>query len=123
MRDWQNHSRQATPGKNFPESGMLGPCCVSLDEIAALDDLTLTTRLNGEVMQEGSTSDLIFSPEQLIAYISTFTPLSVGDVLLLGTPAGVGMARTPKRWMKAGDRLSVSVRELGLLDGVVAEES
>lgn len=123
VRDWQVHSRQATPGKNFFASGAMGPWCTSIDEFPDLSSISLETRLNGETVQRGSSADLIFSPEFLIEYISTFTPLSVGDVILLGTPAGVGMARKPPLWMKPGDRLEISVAGIGNLAMDVVEEA
>ena len=122
VRDWQQHSRQATAGKNFPRSGAIGPWCVTLDEGIDLGALPITTRLNGETVQRGSTANLIFGVEKIIAYASSFTPIAPGDVIALGTPAGVGMARTPPLWMKPGDLLEVEVPGIGTLaNRVVAE--
>ena len=122
-RDWQRHSRQVTAGKNFPHSGGIGPWCVTLDEGIDLRALSIITRLNGATVQRGSTADLIFSAEEAIAYVSSFTPLSAGDILALGTPAGVGMARTPPLWMKPGDLLEVEVPGIGTLSNRVAAEA
>jgi len=82
VRDWQSHTGQITPGKNFPASGPLGPWLVTADEIPDPAQLTLTTRLNGEVVQNAPTNDLIFSVSEIIAYVSAFTPLAPGDVIL-----------------------------------------
>lgn len=122
-RDWQRHSRQVTAGKNFPQSGAIGPWCVSLDELPDLQNLTIEVRLNGATVQHGSTSDLIFSAEQVIAYASAFTTLAAGDLIALGTPAGVGMARTPPLWMKPGDRLEIEVPGVGTLANCVVAET
>ncbi len=121
-RDWQRHSRQVTAGKNFPRSGAIGPWCVTLDEGIDLGTLPIVTRLHGETVQRGSTADLIFGAEQAVAYASAFTPLAAGDLIALGTPAGVGMAHTPPLWMRPGDLLEVEVPGIGTLaDRVVAE--
>lgn len=122
-RDWQRHSRQVTAGKNFPRSGAIGPWCVTLDEGIDLRALPIVTRLNGETVQQGSTADLIFDAEKAIAYASSFTPLSAGDIVALGTPAGVGMARNPPLWMKPGDLLEVEVPGIGTLANRVAAEA
>lgn len=122
-RDWQRHSRQVTAGKNFPASGSIGPWCVTLDELPDLRDLTIETRLNGVTVQHGSTRDLIFSIEQAVAYASSFTPLASGDLIALGTPAGVGMARTPPLWLKPGDRLEIEVPGIGILANRIVADS
>ncbi len=122
VRDWQRHSTQATAGKNFPRSGALGPSLVMPDEAGGPDDLPLRTVLNGEVMQEARTSDMIFGIAALIRYASTFCTLEPGDVIAAGTPSGVGSARTPQRWLRAGDALSVTVGDLGTLSVTVVDE-
>ena len=122
-RDWQRHSRQVTAGKNFPASGSIGPWCVTLDEIPDLRGLLIETRLNGATVQHGSTRDLIFSVEQAVTYASSFTPLAPGDLIALGTPAGVGMARTPPLWLKPGDRLEIEVPGIGTLSNRVVAEA
>jgi 2-keto-4-pentenoate hydratase/2-oxohepta-3-ene-1,7-dioic acid hydratase in catechol pathway len=122
-RDWQRHSRQVTAGKNFPASGSIGPWCVTLDEVADLRDLSIETRLNGATVQHGNTRDLIFAVEQAVTYASSFTPLTPGDLIALGTPAGVGMARTPPLWLKPGDRLEIEVPGIGTLANRVIAES
>jgi 2-keto-4-pentenoate hydratase/2-oxohepta-3-ene-1,7-dioic acid hydratase in catechol pathway len=115
VRDWQRHTHQWTPGKNFPGTGPLGPWFVTADEVPDVNELTLETRLNGEVMQRASLSDLIFTIPVLIEYISRFTPLSAGDVIATGTPGGVGDRRDPPLYMKEGDRVEVEITGLGIL--------
>ena len=95
VRDWQKHTMQFTPGKNFAKSGSMGPWLVTRDEIPDPKSLALTTRVNGVLMQEGQVADLIFDIPALIEYCSTFTELLPGDVIATGTPGGVGAARTP----------------------------
>lgn len=124
IRDWQNHTSQFTPGKNFPGTGGFGPWLTTADEIADPHALTLTTRLNGEVVQQASTADMVFRIPALIAYISQFTTLSPGDVISTGTPGGVGAKRTPPLWMKAGDVVEVEIEGVGLLrNSVIAEQA
>lgn len=115
VRDWQRHTHQWTPGKNFPGTGPLGPWLVTADEVPDVNTLTLETRLNGEVMQKASLADLIFTIPVLIEYISRFTPLSPGDVIATGTPGGVGDRRTPPVYMKDGDVVEVEITGLGIL--------
>ncbi|CAN5503027.1 fumarylacetoacetate hydrolase family protein [soil metagenome] len=123
VRDWQWHTQQFTPGKNFPATCSLGPWMVTLDEIEDLGALTVTTRLNGQVMQSQPVSDMLFPIPRIIAYISTFTPLSPGDVILTGTPGGVGAKREPPVWMKAGDTVEIDIPGVGLLTNTVADEA
>ncbi len=115
VRDWQRHTHQWTPGKNFPGTGPLGPWLVTADDVPDVNALTLETRLNGEVMQHASLADLIFTIPVLIEYISRFTPLSPGDVIATGTPGGVGDRRTPPLYMKDGDQVEVEITGLGVL--------
>lgn len=122
VRDWQRHTIQFTPGKNFPRSGGFGPFLVTPDEIGDPTNLDLTTRLNGEVMQHATTSSLIFDIPALIEYISTFTPLSPGDVIATGTPGGVGFKRDPLVFMRPGDVVEVEVSGVGLLRNKIVEE-
>src|SRR4249919_1360824 len=119
VRDWQRHTAQWTPGKNFPNTGAFGPSLVTPDEIPDLGVLTLTTRLNGEVMQEAPISDLIFSVPVIVSYISKFTPLYPGDVIPTGTPGGVGDRRDPPVYMKDGDIVEVEIDRVGILRNVV----
>jgi 2-keto-4-pentenoate hydratase/2-oxohepta-3-ene-1,7-dioic acid hydratase in catechol pathway len=122
IRDFQRHSSQFTAGKNFYRSGSMGPWLVTADEVGDAADLAVETRLNGEVMQASSTSDLIFDIPTLIEYCSTFARMEAGDVIATGTPGGVGAARKPPVWMKAGDTIEVSVARVGVLSNQVVDE-
>lgn len=115
VRDWQRHTHQFTPGKNFPGTGPLGPYLVTRDEVPDVRQLTLETRLNGQVMQHARIADLIFDLPTLVAYISRFTPLAPGDVIATGTPGGVGDRREPPLYMKEGDVVEVEITGLGVL--------
>jgi 2-keto-4-pentenoate hydratase/2-oxohepta-3-ene-1,7-dioic acid hydratase in catechol pathway len=115
VRDWQRHTLQWTAGKNFSRTGGFGPWMVTRDEIADGEELTLETRLNGQVMQHATTAQMIHRIPRLIGYISTFTPLEPGDVIVTGTPGGVGARRTPPVWMKPGDTVEVEVSKVGIL--------
>lgn len=123
VRDWQRHTHQFTPGKNFPGTGAFGPFLVTADSIPDYRTLHLTTRLNGEVVQDAGLDQLIFPIPTLIAYCSAFTPLAPGDVIVTGTPGGVGAKRTPPLWMKPGDTVEVDIRGLGTLTNRVADEA
>lgn len=122
VRDWQKHSLQFTPGKNFDRTGAFGPWLVTRDEVADGQELTLETRLNGQVMQRASTAMMIFPIPELIAYVSTFTTLEAGDVIVTGTPGGVGARREPPVWMKAGDTVEVEVSGVGVLRNSIGAE-
>jgi 2-keto-4-pentenoate hydratase/2-oxohepta-3-ene-1,7-dioic acid hydratase in catechol pathway len=122
IRDWQKHTIQFTAGKNFTATGAFGPWMVTRGEIADGEELTLETRLNGEVMQRTTTASMIFSIPVLIEYISTFTSLQPGDVIVTGTPGGVGAKRNPPVWMKPGDHVEVEVGKVGILSNAIAAE-
>lgn len=122
VRDWQYHTSQFSPGKNFYHTGGFGPWLVTADEIRPSDVLTLQTRLNGQVMQQADTSKMIFPIPRLIAYCSTFLPLAPGDVFVTGTPGGVGAKRTPPVFMKEGDVVEIEVSKVGVLRNTVAVE-
>jgi 2-keto-4-pentenoate hydratase/2-oxohepta-3-ene-1,7-dioic acid hydratase in catechol pathway len=122
IRDWQKHTHQYTAGKNFPGTGAFGPWLVTAAEIPDPSVLELTTRLNGQVMQQGRVADLIFPIDELIAYISTITELVAGDVLVTGTPAGVGGLRKPPIWMQPGDLVEVEIQGIGVLRNPVVQE-
>ena len=122
VRDWQKHTIQFVPGKNFPSTGGFGPWLVTGDEIGDPQDLELTTRLNGEVMQHTRTSDMIFDVRQLIEYCSTFTELAPGDVIVTGTTGGVGAFREPPVWMKPGDQVEVEIARIGTLRNSIVDE-
>jgi 2-keto-4-pentenoate hydratase/2-oxohepta-3-ene-1,7-dioic acid hydratase in catechol pathway len=122
VRDWQKHTIQFTPGKNFPSTGGFGPWLVTTDEIPDPSRLTLTTRLNGAVVQHATTDDLIFDMGTLIEYLSTFTTLYPGDVIITGTTGGVGAFRQPPLWMKPGDVVEVEISSIGILRNTVVDE-
>ena len=122
VRDWQFHTSQFVPGKNFPSTGGFGPWLVTKDEIADPHKLTLITRLNGKEVQKSGTDVMIFPIAELIAYITTFTALSPGDVIATGTPSGVGSKRNPPLFMKPGDVAEVEISGVGLLKNPVIGE-
>jgi 2-keto-4-pentenoate hydratase/2-oxohepta-3-ene-1,7-dioic acid hydratase in catechol pathway len=122
VRDWQYHTTQFLPGKNFNGTGAFGPWLVSSDEIPDPSALRLTTRLNGNVMQTATVDMMITSIAAQIAYISTFTTLEPGDVIVTGTPGGVGSKRTPPLFMKAGDVIEVEIDRIGILRNTVVNE-
>ena len=122
VRDFQRHTTQFTPGKNFWHSGAFGPWMVTADEIPDPRGLALETRLNGLVMQSASTSDLLFDVPYLIEYISKIFPLRAGDVVSTGTAGGVGRARRPPVFLTPGDRIEVEVSGIGTLSNPVEEE-
>lgn len=122
VRDWQRHTSQFTAGKNFARTGGFGPWMMTPDEVGDPAELELTTRLNGEVMQHAFSSQLVFGFGDLIAYCSAFVELEPGDVIVTGTPGGVGAARKPPVWMRAGDRIEVEVKPIGTLVNTVADE-
>ena len=122
IRDWQSHTTQWTPGKNFPDTGAFGPWLVTRGEISDGQELSLTTRLNGTVVQHATTAQLIFPIPRLISYISTFTALEPGDVIVTGTPGGVGFKRQPPLFMRPGDRVEVEVEGVGTLINPVQAE-
>jgi 2-keto-4-pentenoate hydratase/2-oxohepta-3-ene-1,7-dioic acid hydratase in catechol pathway len=122
IRDWQTATPQWTAGKNFWRTGGFGPWMVTRDEIRDDQVMTLVTRLNGEEMQRTTTDKLIHSIPRQIAHISAFTPLAPGDVIVTGTPGGVGAKRNPPVWMKAGDIVEIEVDAVGVLrNGIRAE--
>lgn len=120
-RDWQRHTHQWTPGKNFPATGPLGPFMATRQAIPDVNVLTLQSRLNGQVMQHASLADLIFTLPVIIEYLSGFTELSPGDVIATGTPGGVGDKREPPVYMKAGDVIEIEITGLGILRNVVTD--
>jgi 2-keto-4-pentenoate hydratase/2-oxohepta-3-ene-1,7-dioic acid hydratase in catechol pathway len=124
VRDWQRHTFQFTPGKTFPGTGAFGPYLVTTDEVGDYTKLPIQTRLNGKVMQDATLADLLFPIEDLIAYCSQFTPLAVGDVIVTGTPGGVGDKRDPAVYMVDGDIIEVAIGKVGtLINPIVAEEN
>ena len=123
VRNFQRHTSQFTPGKNFPATGSFGPYLTTPDEVGDYRSLPIQTRLNGKVMQDASLSELIFPLEELISYCSQFTPLSAGDVIVTGTPGGVGDRRSPPVYMVSGDVVEVEIGNLGTLVNPVIEET
>lgn len=123
VRDWQWHSRQFTPGKNFPSTAPFGPELVTLDEIGDLDQVRVRSILNGTVMQDATLDHMLFPIPVIIAYISQFTPLSAGDVIATGTPGGVGAKRNPPVWLKNGDEITVDITGVGTLTSRVEVEA
>lgn len=121
-RDWQRHNIQFTPGKNYPATGAFGPALVLPDEVADLGSQRVQTRLNGELVQDQPISDMIWDIPFVIEYCSTFTPLEPGDVIVTGTPGGVGDKRKPPLYMKAGDVCEISVGVIGTLTNPVIDE-
>ena len=122
VRDWQRHTTQFTPGKNFVGTGAFGPVLVTRGEISDGEELNLTTRLNGQVMQHATTAMMIFPIPRLIEYVSIFTTLAPGDVIVSGTPGGVGARRKPPVWMKEGDLVEIEVSKIGVLSNRVEKE-
>lgn len=124
VRDYQFKAPQWTPGKNFDDTGAFGPHFVTADELPpGCKGLRLVTRLNGQVVQEASISDMVFSVAQLVSILSRFMTLQPGDVIVTGTPSGVGLARKPPLWMRDGDRVEVEVERIGILSNPVRDRA
>ncbi|MEN3279472.1 MAG: hypothetical protein V7607_612 [Solirubrobacteraceae bacterium] len=122
VRDWQRHSTQITPGKNFAATGGFGPWLVSADEFGDPYSHRITTRVNGEVRQDESIDALLFRIEYLIHYLSTIHPLEPGDVVVCGTPGGVGARREPPSFLEPGDVVTVEIDGIGTLENPVVDE-
>jgi 2-keto-4-pentenoate hydratase/2-oxohepta-3-ene-1,7-dioic acid hydratase in catechol pathway len=122
-RDWQRHTHQWTAGKNFDLTGAFGPWLATTDTIKDRASTFLITRVNGQQVQRASLAQMIFSIEDLIVYISTFTKLETGDVIVTGTPGGVGDRRAPPLYLFPGDKVEVEIDGVGLLENVVQAES
>jgi 2-keto-4-pentenoate hydratase/2-oxohepta-3-ene-1,7-dioic acid hydratase in catechol pathway len=124
VRDWVRHAKfNVTQGKNFEKSGAMGPWLVPFTNESQLADVALETRIGGEVRQRDRTSRMIFSFRKIIAYVSTFTKLVPGDILVCGTPAGAGARFDPPRWLKPGDVVEVEAEGIGILRNTVADET
>lgn len=123
IREWQRHSTQYTPGKNFPATGAFGPFLVTPDEVGDITRSNLVTRLNGREVQRATIDDLVFGVARLVAYCSGFTGLEPGDVVITGTTGGVGAYHKPPLWMKAGDTVEVEISGVGTLTNPIADEA
>lgn len=123
VRDYQRKTHQWTPGKNFDATGAVGPVVVSADELPpGASGLRIACRLNGETLQDADTDDMIFTVANAIATISEFMTLEPGDMIATGTPQGVGHARKPPLWMKAGDTVEIEIEGIGVLSNPVEAE-
>jgi 2-keto-4-pentenoate hydratase/2-oxohepta-3-ene-1,7-dioic acid hydratase in catechol pathway len=122
LRDYQRHSRQINPGKNFQQTGATGPWIVTADEIADPTNIEIEMRLNGATMQKASTRDMIHSVAQVIEYVTEWMPFRAGDLIASGTMGGVGFARDPQIFMKPGDVAEVIIEGIGTLRNVVEDE-
>ena len=123
VRDFQRHTHQFTPGKNFPDTGAFGPWMMTPDELGELGPLRIQTRVNGQVVQDATFEQMIFDIPRIIEYCSSFTRLEPGDVIATGTPGGVGAKRTPPLWLKPGDTVEVEIDRLGILRNGIADEA
>ncbi|MFL4985813.1 MAG: fumarylacetoacetate hydrolase family protein [Xanthobacteraceae bacterium] len=124
IRDWVRHGTlNVTQGKNFDASGSIGPWIVTADEVDPAKPLHLTTRVNGDVRQDDTTERLIWDFPELIRYITMFTTLKAGDLILTGTPTGSGSHAEPPVWLKPGDVLEIAVPEIGTLRNPVVDET
>ena len=122
VRDWQLRAPTMTLGKSFDTHGPIGPWLTTVDEVADPQNLSIRTWLNDELVQDGSTSTMVFDIKTQIATLSTVCTLEVGDIIATGTPAGVGIARKPPLWMKAGDVVRVEIEGLGSLENPIVDE-
>ena len=123
IRDWVRHAKfNVTQGKNWDRSGAIGPWLVPFTDAAQLDDIRLCTRVNGELRQEDRTGRMLYDFRYIINYVSTFTTLAPGDVLVCGTPTGAGARFDPPIWLKPGDVIEVEAEGIGILRNTVADE-
>ncbi len=123
IRDWTRHGKfNVTQGKNFDATGAMGPWLVTADEFTGYTDLTVSTFVNGERRQHDTTANLMYGFADLIAYISTFTTLTPGDVISTGTPTGAGVRFKPPVWLKPGDTVTIEASGIGRLNNKVADE-
>ena len=123
VRDFQRKTSQWTPGKNFDSTGPTGPVVVTPDELPpGAEGLHVETRLNGEVMQSATTTDMLFKVPRTIELLSEFCTLEPGDMVAMGTPSGVGHARTPPVWMKPGDTVEVEIEGIGVCRSPIVAE-
>jgi len=124
LRDFQRHTTQWTMGKNFDKSGSFGPMFVSSDELPpGASGLKIECRLNGQVVQSDNTKNMSFNVVETLVYTTKGITLEPGDLLVMGTPSGVGHARKPPLWMKAGDTVEVEIEKVGLLSNKIIDEA
>ena len=124
IRDWVRHAKfNVTQGKNFDRTGSIGPWLVPYTDESQLADIKLETRVNGEVRQSDRTSRMIFSFRKIINYVSTFTTLVPGDIIVTGTPTGAGARFDPPIWLKPGDVVEVEADGIGLIRNTIADEA
>ena len=123
IRDFQRHTSQFLPGKNFSSSGSFGPWLTTADEVPDLGERRLETRLNGQTVQSAKLDDLLFGVDALVEYVSTIWSVQPGDVIVTGTAGGVGAGRKPPLWMKPGDTVSVEISGIGLHTNPIAQEA
>jgi 2-keto-4-pentenoate hydratase/2-oxohepta-3-ene-1,7-dioic acid hydratase in catechol pathway len=121
VRDWQFHSSQVTSGKNFVGTGGFGPWMVTPDEAGDVGKLAVSLTVNGTVLQDGNTADMLFGVADIVSYASAFLPLQPGDVIATGTPAGVGFSRKPPIFLKPGDVCEVHIERIGTLRNTVVK--
>ena len=123
IRDWVRHAKfNVTQGKNFEKSGSIGPFLIPFKNKKQLEDIEIETRVNDEVRQNDRTSRMLFNIPKQINYISTFTTLMPGDIIITGTPTGAGARFDPPKFLKPGDRIEVSVEGIGTLINTVEDE-
>jgi 2-keto-4-pentenoate hydratase/2-oxohepta-3-ene-1,7-dioic acid hydratase in catechol pathway len=124
IRDWVRHAKfNVTQGKNWENSGAMGPWLVPFLDASQLDDILLTTHVNGELRQEDRTSRMMFSIRRQVEYISTFTTLMPGDIIVTGTPTGAGARFDPPIYLKPGDLVEVAAEGIGTLRNTVRDEA
>ena len=124
IREFQRHTTQWTMGKNFDKTGSFGPWMVTADELPAGGaGLAIQTRLNGQVMQSDNTANMMFPLRETLVYLTKGITLEPGDIIVTGTPSGVGHARRPQVWMKAGDTVEVEVEKIGVLRNTIENEA
>jgi 5-carboxymethyl-2-hydroxymuconate isomerase len=123
LRDWVRHAKfNVTQGKNFDKSGVIGPWMMTADEVDNYDNLTIQTRVNGQLRQNDNTSNLMFPFDYIVTYVSTFMTLKPGDMISTGTPNGAGARFTPPKYLKPGDRVEVTAAGVGTLRNGVEDE-
>lgn len=121
VRDWQGRTSEWFQGKNWDKTTPFGPVIVSPDELDIAGGLTMTCTVDGQTRQQGSTANLIFGPEHILSYISTFMTLEPGDLIALGTPAGVGLSLHPRQWLTAGQTVVTAIEGIGSLTNVCSQ--